>query len=324
MSNLRLVLGIEIGGTTTKLRYVDEQGECLSTTAIPTDADDFENFLSKLVQAARTLSASVGTAFDLLGVGIGAPNANFYTGTVELPPNLNWGPITPLAARVQEHLKVPVKVTNDANAAALGEMHFGAAKGMRDFVVLTLGTGLGSGIVVGGQLVYGHDGFAGEIGHTLVNVNGRICGCGRRGCLETYVSATGICRTVYKLLADYTEPSELRSIPFDELSAVMITDAALRGDFIARQAFECTARVFGMKLADTVATLSPEAIILFGGLTRAREVLIEPTQRYMEQYMMPLFRGKVKLLISPLDGANTAVLGAAALMWNEIHGGAKL
>lgn len=317
--DLDLVLGIDIGGTNTKLGFITRGGDTLASTAIPTDAENFEHFFHQLITAARILQTEVPAHARLLGVGIGAPNANYYKGTIESPPNLGWGAITPLADRVQAEMRVPVRITNDANAAALGEMLFGAARGMKDFVVLTLGTGLGSGIVAGGQLVYGHDGFAGELGHTAVNVNGRKCGCGKRGCLETYVSATGICRTVYKLLADYTEPSPLRDIPFAQLKSTQITDAALQGDYIAREAFRYTGRVLGMKLADTVVTTSPEAIILFGGLTRAKELLIEPAQHYMNEFTMPFFRGKTKLLISPLeDGANTAVLGAAALMWNEL------
>jgi glucokinase len=235
-----------------------------------------------------------------------------------MPPNLNWNEIVPLASIMEKHYGVPAALTNDANAAALGEMQFGVAKGMKNFLVVTLGTGLGSGFVVNGDIMYGADGFAGELGHVTVNPEGRMCGCGKVGCLETYVSATGIRRTVYKLLADHTEDSEMRRISFDDLTGEMITEAALRGDKIAIEAFDYTSKLLGLKLADTVALTSPEAIILFGGLTRAGAHLLEPTYKYMEQYMMPIFKNKVKLLVSGLTGANTAVLGASALIWNEL------
>jgi glucokinase len=209
-------------------------------------------------------------------------------------------------------------ITNDANAAALGELLFGAAKGMKNFVVITLGTGLGSGIVVDGKLVVGHDGFAGEFGHVVAKANGRQCGCGKRGCLETYASATGIRRTAFKMLADINQPSILRNITFEKLSAKMITEAAKTGDPLARAAFEYTGLILGTRLADLVAILNPEAIFFFGGLANAGELLFDPTRRHMEEYMFPVFKGKVKLLTSGLQDKNAAVLGAAALIWKEL------
>jgi glucokinase len=320
MSLKEVVLGVDIGGTNTKLGFVDRDGVCLADTSIPTGEDDADKYLPRLYRAVDKLMIPLRDKIKIVGIGIGVPNGNYYKGTVEMPTNLQWSDYVPLADWIEKHYGLPCKLTNDANAAALGEMKFGVAKGMKNFVVITLGTGLGSGFVVDGKLAYGHDGFAGELGHVLVNPNGRMCGCGKKGCLETYVSATGIRRTVYKLLADHTEDSEMRRISFEDLDASMITDAATRGDKIAIEAFEYTGRILGMKLADVMAILSPEAFILFGGLTRAQEYLFGPTRRYMEQFMMPIFRNKVKLLTSGLTGANTAVLGAAALMWHELEG----
>ena len=314
-----VALGIDIGGTNTKLGFVDKEGVCLADTSIPTGEDDADKFLPRLYRAVDKLIMPLRDKITIAGIGIGVPNGNYYKGTVEMPANLQWSDYVPLAQWVGEHYKLPCKLTNDANAAALGEMKFGVAKGMKNFVIITLGTGLGSGFVVDGKLAYGADGFAGELGHVVVNPNGRMCGCGKKGCLETYVSATGIRRTVYKLLADHNEDSEMRRISFEDLDASMITDSATRGDRIAIEAFEYTGRILGMKLADVMAILSPEAFILFGGLTRAQEYLFEPTRRYMESFMMPIFRGKAKLLTSGLTGANTAVLGAAALIWHELE-----
>lgn len=325
MSLKEVALGIDIGGTNTKLGFVDREGNCLIAKSIPTETPEkvdpvteVKLFLKRLYVTVDKMLADLAGQMELKGIGIGVPNGNYYKGTVELPTNLNWEPYTPLAALIEKHYGVPTALTNDANAAALGEMKFGVAKGMQNFLVITLGTGLGSGFVVNGDIMYGADGFAGELGHTTVNIDGRMCGCGRKGCLETYVSATGIRRTVYKLLADHTEDSELRNVSFNDLSAEMITQAALRGDKVAIEAFEYTGRILGLKLADTVTITSPEAIILFGGLTGAGNFIFEPTQRYMEDHMMKVFKNKVKILPSGLKGANTAVMGASALIWNEL------
>lgn len=314
-----IAIGIDIGGTNTKFGLVDKDGETLFQKSIPTraegDVNEFFKDLQDSVQGALKNFPDV----NIKGVGIGAPNANYYKKTIEHAPNIRWGTIVPFGDIFKKYFAYPMVMTNDANAAAIGEMVYGAAKGMRDFIVITLGTGLGSGIVVNGQLVYGHDGFAGELGHVLVNPNGRFCGCGRRGCLETYVSATGIKRTVYKLLADYTEKSELRQIPFDELTAEFITQAAMRKDPIAIAAFEYTGRILGIKLADTMVHTSPEAIFLFGGLVKAGDYIFKPTQEHMEKNMFPVFRNKLKLLPSGLMDKNAAVLGAAALVWKEFE-----
>jgi glucokinase len=313
-----VILGIDIGGTFTKLGYVDKDGNILEEASLPTNADSIDDFLPRLYDTAARAFEGLKDNVELKGVGIGVPNGNYYKGTVENPPNLKWGKITPLAELVQKHYQVPTYLTNDAKAAALGEMQFGVAKNMQNFIVITLGTGLGSGIVVNGSLVYGADGFAGELGHTNVNPNGRLCGCGKKGCLETYASATGIKRTVYKLMADMTEESELRNIPYSQLTGNMITEAALRGDAIALAAFEYTGRILGMKLADTVAHLMPEAIILFGGLTKAGNYLFNPIKAHMEANLFHIYKGKIKILPSGLNGKNSAVLGASALVWKEL------
>lgn len=314
-----ITLGIDIGGTFTKFGFVDREGNILEEASLPTNAkDSVDLFLHRLNDTVEKAFAGLKDNAEFKGIGIGVPNGNFYKGTVENPPNLSWGKLTPLAELVGKHYKLPTFLTNDANAAALGEMKFGVAKNMKDFVLITLGTGLGSGIVVNGNLVYGADGFAGELGHVNVNPDGRLCGCGRKGCLETYASATGIKRTVSKLMADMTTESELRDIPYNQLTGNMITEAALRGDKIALAAFEYTGRILGTKLADTVAHLSPEAIILFGGLTKAGKWLFDPMQKHMEENLFPIYKNKVKLLISGLEGKNMAVLGASALAWNEL------
>ncbi len=314
-----LTLGIDIGGTFTKFGFVDREGNILEEASLPTNAKEgVDLFLARLYDTVEKAFAGLKDNAELKGIGIGVPNGNYYKGTVENPPNLAWGKLTPLAAMIEKHYNLPTFLTNDANAAALGEMKFGVAKNMKDFVLITLGTGLGSGIVVNGKLVYGADGFAGELGHVNVNPNGRLCGCGKKGCLETYASATGIKRTVSKLMADMNVESDLRDIPYNQLTGNMITEAALQGDKIALAAFEYTGRILGLKLADTVAHLSPEAIILFGGLTKAGSWLFDPIQKHMEENLFPIFKNKVKLLTSGLEGKNSAVLGASALVWNEL------
>ncbi len=313
-----VTLGIDIGGTNTVFGFVDRQGNCVSESSIPTNSyEAAENLFARLSIEIVSLYKQIEDKYNFIGIGIGAPNANYYKGTVEMPPNLSWGYVNVLEI-IQKYFDIQSAITNDANAAAIGEMKFGAAKGMKDFIVITLGTGLGSGIVSNGELIYGADGFAGEIGHTIYDPNGRQCGCGRKGCLETYSSASGIRRTVYELLCDSNEESELRTISFTDLTAKTISEAALRGDKIALQAFDFTGKVLGIKLADAVAHTSPEAIILFGGLAASGKLIFEPTQKYMEEYMLNIFKNKVKLIPSALTNGNTAVLGASALIWNEI------
>ncbi len=261
--------------------------------------------------------AKTGKDVEILGYGIGAPMGNINKGTIEYPADLPWKGIIPIAEIFNRHTDLPVIVTNDANAAAVGEMIYGGARGMKNFVVITLGTGLGSGFVVDGKLVYGHDGFAGEIGHTSIRpgLSNRDCGCGRKGCLETYVSATGIKRTVLKILGDRLEPSELRKYSFEELDSKLIYEAARRGDAIALRAFEHTGAMLGFKLADVVAHTNPEAIFLFGGLALAKELIFEPAKKHMEENLLYIYRDKVKLLPSELSTQNAAVLGASSLVW---------
>ena len=315
-----VVLGVDIGGTNTKFGYVDRAGNCPASASIPTNGDQpAALFFSRLHENSRLLFAGMEKEYVLAGVGIGAPNANFHKATIEHPPNLSWQYVD-VRAELGKYYDVPMGITNDANAAALGEMLFGAAQGMKDFIVITLGTGLGSGIVANGQLIYGADGFAGELGHTIVDPNGRQCGCGKRGCLETYCSATGLCRTVQELICNTTEPSELRSISFKELTAQRVSESALRGDRLALQAFESCGNTLGIKLADSVAHLSPEAIILLGGLAAAGDLIFNPTHRSLEEHLFPIFRNKVKLLPSKLAGGDIAVLGAGALIWNILAG----
>lgn len=313
-----VTLGIDIGGTNTVFGFVDQEGNCLIESSIATHSNEEAALLFERLhpEIDKTFSEISGRC-NFIGIGIGAPNANYYKGTVEQPPNLKWGTVNVLEL-VKKYYDLPAAITNDANAAAIGEMQFGAARGMKDFVVITLGTGLGSGIVANGSLLYGSDGFAGEIGHTIYDPNGRQCGCGRRGCLETYASASGIRRTVYELICNTTFESSLRGVSFNDLTARMIFEAAVKGDKIALEAFEFTGKVLGIKLADTVAHLSPEAIILFGGLAASGDLIFEPAKRYMEQYMLNIFKNKVKLLPSALTKGNTAVLGASALIWNEL------
>ncbi|MEW5842661.1 MAG: ROK family protein [Bacteroidota bacterium] len=318
MSKIQIVAGIDVGGTNTAFGFVDSNGKIVAESSIQTHSEQNANQLfERLFAELNMISRKIEKEYELVGIGIGAPNANYYKGTVELPPNLNWGFVNVLEI-VKKYSPLPSAITNDANAAAIGEMIFGAAKGMKDFIVITLGTGLGSGIVVNGELVYGADGFAGEVGHTIVDPNGRECGCGRKGCLETYASASGIRRTVYELICNTNTPSKLRNISFDQLTAKDISDAAASGDKLALEAFDYTAKILGLKLADAVAHLSPEAIVLFGGLALAGDLIFVPTKRYMEEYMLNIFKNKVKLIPSALPGGNAAVLGAAALIWNEL------
>ncbi|MBS1951020.1 MAG: ROK family sugar kinase or transcriptional regulator [Cytophagales bacterium] len=312
-----LTVGIDIGGTNTKFGMVDREGNVLYQGNLQTTAyTEFQDFFDALVHALRNGLKTIPSDFQNVGIGIGAANGNYYTGNIEHATNLRWKGILPLSHMFQNEFNVPCILTNDANAAAVGEMIYGNAKQMKDFVVITLGTGLGSGFVCGGVLLNGHHGIAGEVGHTSVNPTGRYCNCGKRGCLETYVSATGIKRTVYKLLADHLEPSELRGISFDNLNTKMITDAANRGDIVAKEAFEYTGRILGMKLAETVVHTDPEAIFLFGGLSLAGDLIFKPTIRHMEANLMPLFRGKIKILPSALQNQAAPILGASSLVWD--------
>lgn len=310
-----ITVGIDIGGTTTKYGLVDDRGEVIYQNRIPTqDFIVFEDYLIALKTVIDSAILQHCAGSKIIGIGVGAPNANSNTGTIDQPPNLPWKGINPFVDKFSALMGVPVVITNDANAAAVGELVYGKARGMKDFIVITLGTGLGSGFVSNGKLINGKHGIAGELGHVNVNPNGRYCSCGKKGCLETYVSATGIRRTVYKLLADHLEDSELRGVSFNDLSTKMITEAALRGDKIAQEAFHYTGKILGTKLADTVIHTDPEAIFIFGGLSLAGELIFEPTVKYMEQNLMPVFRNKVKVLPSGLQNQSAPILGASSLI----------
>jgi glucokinase len=303
------------------LGIVDQEGNVYAETSISTDTHEkIDTYLEHLAIAVRKLLQEQEGKLDLAGIGIGAPNGNYYRGVIEYAPNLNWKGMIPFVELFKAHFDIPIVLTNDANAAALGEMMYGGARNMTDFIVITLGTGLGSGIVVNGKVVYGHDGFAGEMGHVNVVENGRQCGCGRKGCLEAYVSATGIVRTVYELMAFYTDDSQLRKIPFEDLSARDISDAANQADQIALKAFDATGKILGKTLADVVALFSPEAIFLFGGLSNAGDHIFKPVKSYMEENLLSIYRDKVKILPSGLTETNAAVLGSAGLIWKEILG----
>ncbi len=313
-----VTIGIDIGGTSTKYGLTDRDGNIYFQGELSTQQyDEFTDYVKAL--ADRLRQEMNAHQVHLLGIGVGAANGNYYKGTIEHATNLKWKGIIPLADLLKKEFNVPVLVTNDANAAAVGEMVYGSARNMKDFIVITLGTGLGSGIVCNGHLVNGKHGIAGEIGHTTVNYAGRYCNCGKRGCLETYVSATGIKRTVYKLLADHLEPSELRGVSFEDLDTRMITEAALRGDIVALAAFEYTGRILGTKLAETVVHTDPEAIFLFGGLSLAGDLIFKPTIKHMELNLMPIFRGKVKVLPSGLQNQAAPILGASSLVWNYLE-----
>ena len=311
------VVGMDIGGTNTVFGVVDQRGNVLATDSIKTQLyPTIEEYVDAVCDKLLPLIDSLGGVGKIKGMGVGAPNGNYYKGTIEMAANLPWKGIIPLAALFEERLGVPVALTNDANAAAIGEMTYGAARGMKDFIMITLGTGVGSGIVVNGQLLYGHDGFAGELGHVIVRrENGRQCGCGRKGCLETYCSATGVARTAREFLVARSEPSLLREIPAEEIVSKDVYDAAVKGDKLAQEIFEFTGTILGEALADFIAFSSPEAIVLFGGLAKSGDYIMKPIQKAMDETVMKIYKGKTKLLVSELKDADAAVLGASALGW---------
>ena len=296
------VVGIDIGGTNTVFGIVDARVNVIASNSIKTGKHaNIEDYIAELKVALNKLIEAHDAKDKIHGIGVGAPNSNYFTGTIEYATNLPWKGVVPLAKLLTEAFGVPVAVTNDANAAAIGEMTYGAARGMKDFIMITLGTGVGSGIVVNGQLVYGHDGFAGELGHVIVKPsNGRMCGCGRTGCLETYCSATGVARTAREFLEIRTDPSRLRDLPIEEITSKDVYDAAIAGDKLAREIFQYTGEIMGRAFANFVAFSSPEAIILFGGLARAGELLMKPIKESMDRNMLNMFKGKTKLLLSEL------------------------
>ncbi|MBP3192790.1 ROK family protein [Natronogracilivirga saccharolytica] len=313
------VVGIDIGGTFTKFGFVDRDGKIFEEGSSPSDKfDKIEDYLANLFKDIKEREKNLEAPCKVIGVGIGAPNGNFYRGTIENAPNLNWKGIIPLAEMVNKYYDVPVRLTNDANAAALGEKVYGGAQGIDNFIMITLGTGLGSGIIVNGDLVYGHDGFAGELGHTNVEVDGRQCGCGNKGCLETYVSAPGIKRTVFELLAHDSRGSNLVKYSFDEMDSELIYNEAKKDDPVALKAFEITGKILGRKLADSVAHTSPKAIFLFGGLAKSGDYILKPTKKYLEEFVMGPFKGKVDVKPSQLMDRNVAVLGSSSLIWKDV------
>ena len=287
------VVGMDIGGTNTVFGVVDQRGNVLATDSIKTQLyPTIEEYVDAVCDKLLPLIDSQGGVGKIKGMGVGAPNGNYYKGTIEMAANLPWKGIIPLAALFEERLGVPVALTNDANAAAIGEMTYGAARGMKDFIMITLGTGVGSGIVVNGQLLYGHDGFAGELGHVIVRrENGRQCGCGRKGCLETYCSATGVARTAREFLVARSEPSLLREIPAEEIVSKDVYDAAVKGDKLAQEIFEFTGTILGEALADFIAFSSPEAIVLFGGLAKSGDYIMNPIQKAMDETVMKIYKG---------------------------------
>ena len=314
----KYVIGVDIGGQTSKLGIVDARGNVVAQSVIRTDThEDVNLYVKDLGAAIRTLATQVeGGLESIRGVGIGAPNGNYYRGTIEFAPNLKWRGVIHLADLVSAEIGLPVALTNDANAAAVGEMTYGAARGMKNFIMITLGTGVGSGIVVGGYVLYGHDGFAGELGHTIqVRNNGRLCGCGRTGCLEAYASAVGVARTAREILETSDRPTILRDIPRDTISSKDVAEAAAKGDQVAIDIFNFTGRMLGAALADFVAFSSPEAIILFGGLTKAGDLLKKPVVDSLNDNLLALWKGKVKVEFSELKESDAAILGASALAW---------
>ncbi|WP_299229550.1 ROK family protein [uncultured Bacteroides sp.] len=310
------VVGMDIGGTNTVFGVVDSRGNVLASDSIKTqEYEEIDEYVDAVCKKLIPLLQQFGGAEKFKGMGVGAPNGNYYNGTIEFAPNLPWKGVIPLAAMFEDKLGIPTALTNDANAAAIGEMTYGAARGLRDFIMITLGTGVGSGIVVNGQLVYGHDGFAGELGHVIVERDGRICGCGRKGCLETYCSATGVARTAREFLVARSEPSLLREIPAEEIVSKDVYDAAIKGDKLALEIFEYTGTILGRALADFIAFSSPEAIVLFGGLAKAGDLIMKPIQKALDENVLKIYAGKTKLLLSQLKDADAAVLGASALGW---------
>lgn len=314
------VIGLDLGGTNSVFGIVDSRGDIKATTAIKTQGyETVDEYVEASVEALQIIIDQVGGIDKIKAMGIGAPNGNYYTGTIEFAPNLSWGHngIVPLAKMFSDKLGIPVALTNDANAAAIGEMTYGVARGMKNFIVITLGTGVGSGIVINGQLVYGSDGFAGELGHVIMNrVNGRPCGCGRKGCLEAYCSATGVARTARELIETTDEPSLLRDMPAADITSLDVSIAASKGDALAKRIYEFTGNMLGEACADFAAFSSPEAFIFFGGLTKAGALLMDPIKKAYEENVLNIFKGKAKFLVSGLDGSSAAVLGASAVGWD--------
>ena len=311
------VIGMDLGGTNSVCGIVDARGNILCTDSVKTQQyPNIEDYIQAVCNILMPMIEKVGGIEKIKGFGIGAPNGNYYNGTIEHAPNLPWKGIVPMANMFKTKLGIPVALTNDANAAAIGEMTYGAARGMKNFIVITLGTGVGSGIVINGQLVYGCDGFAGELGHVIMRrEDGRLCGCGRKGCLETYCSATGVARTAREILTKDSTPSLLRDLNPEEITSKDVYDAAVKGDAIALKIFDFTGKILGEALADFAAFSSPEAFIFFGGLTKSGKYIMDPIKDSYNENVMPIFKGKAKMLVSELKDSDAAVLGASAIGW---------
>lgn len=312
------VLGLDMGGTNSVLGIVDARGHVLARTSIKTqEYADINDYVDALYTEAMRIIEPVGGIEMFRGMGAGAPNGNYYTGNIELAPNLPWKGIVPLARLLSDKFGIPCHVTNDANAAAMGEMVYGVAKGMKNFIMITLGTGVGSGIVIDGKVVYGHDGFAGELGHVTVDrsENARTCGCGGKGHLEAYASATGVARSAKEIISSTSEPTLLRQLDIDHITSKDVYDAAEAGDEVAKRIFDYTGTILGHSFADFVAFSAPEAIILFGGLTKSGHWIMDPIVRAMEESLLPIWKGKIKVLFSDLKESDAAILGASALAW---------
>ena len=313
------VIGLDLGGTNSVFGIVDARGDIKATTAIKTQGyETVEDYVAASVEALQIIIDQVGGIETIKAMGIGAPNANYYRGTIEQAPNIVWGKgIVPLADLFNKALGIPVAMTNDANAAAIGEMTYGVARGMKNFIMITLGTGVGSGVVVNGQLVYGSDGFAGELGHvTMVREGGRTCGCGRTGCLEAYCSATGVARTAREMLANSEKPSLLRDLDPEAITSLDVSIAAGKGDEIANEICQCTGKMLGEACADFATFSSPEAFVFFGGLTKAGELIMKPIRDAYDAHVLNIFKEKAQFLVSSLEGSSAAVLGASALGWD--------
>ena len=312
------VLGLDLGGTNSVLGIVDARGHVIARTSIKTQQyTDINEYVDALYTEAIKIIEPVGGMEVIRGLGAGAPNGNYYTGNIEFAPNLPWKGIVPFAKLLSEKFGVPCTVTNDANAAAMGEMMYGAARGMKNFIMITLGTGVGSGIIIDGKMVYGHDGFAGELGHTKIDhtENARLCGCGQRGCIEAYASATGVARTAREILAKTTKETVLRDLNPEEITSYDVFKAAEQGDEVAKEIFDYTGTLLGQKLADFVAFSAPEAIVMFGGLTKSGHWIMDPVVKALNDNVMPIWKNKVKVMFSDLKEADAAVLGASALAW---------
>ncbi len=314
------VIGLDLGGTNSVFGIVDSRGEIKATTAIKTQIyENVDDYVAASVEALQIIIDQVGGIDKIKAMGIGAPNGNYYNGTIEFAPNLKWGHdgVVPLADLFSKALGIPVALTNDANAAAIGEMTYGVARGMKNFIVITLGTGVGSGIVVNGQLLYGSDGFAGELGHVVVRPsNGRACGCGRKGCLEAYCSATGVSRTAREFLATREDASLLRELNPEDITSLDVAIAAGKGDEMAKEIFDFTGELLGEACANFAAFSSPEAFIFFGGLTKAGDLIMKPILKGYNEHVLNIYKGKAKFLVSALDGSSAAVLGASAVGWD--------